>query len=79
MTFYIMFVYIIFSSGWIAEWPSFGKELLTRLTICSPCILTICFGLILIAPVTGHCILVTSVISNRALVSINSDLLSHKS
>ena len=31
-----------FSSVLVAEWPSFGKELLTRLTICSLCILTIC-------------------------------------
>ena len=39
-----MFVYIriIFSSIQVAEWPPFGKELLTRLTICSLCILTIC-------------------------------------
>ena len=36
------FIYIIFSSVWVAKWPSFGKELLTRLTICSLCILTIC-------------------------------------
>ena len=27
----------IFSSGWVAEWPSFGKKLHTRLTICSSC------------------------------------------
>ena len=33
--------YIMFSSVWIAEWPSFGKELLSRFTICSLCILTI--------------------------------------
>ena len=26
----------------VAEWPPFGKEMLTRLTICSLCILTIC-------------------------------------
>ena len=31
-----------FSSVSIAEWPSFGKELLTRLTVCPLCILTIC-------------------------------------
>ena len=31
-----------FQFGLGAEWPSFGKELLTRLTICSVCILTIC-------------------------------------
>ena len=42
-----MCVYIIFSSGWVGlvwvvEWSSFGKELLTRLTICSLCSLTIC-------------------------------------
>ena len=55
---------------WIADWPSFGKELLTRLTICSLCILTICnfviphFGFegwiwFLIASVSGLCILFT--------------------
>ena len=37
-----MCVHIIVSSNWAAEWPPFGKELLTRLTICSLCILTIC-------------------------------------
>ena len=26
---------VIFSSVWVAEWPPFGKELLTQLTICS--------------------------------------------
>ena len=31
-----------FSSVWVAEWPPFGKKLLTRLSICSPCILTVC-------------------------------------
>ena len=35
MTFHLMFVHICFSLVWVAEWPSFGKELLTRLTICS--------------------------------------------
>ena len=67
MTFHLMCVHIIFSLGWLAEWPSFGKELLTRFTICSLCTLTICsfnyfpFGFeggiwVLIAPVPGHCI-----------------------
>ena len=42
MTFHHMCVHIIFSSVWIAEWPFFGNEMLTRLTICSLCILTIC-------------------------------------
>ena len=57
-----------FSSVWVSECPSFVKELLTRLTICSLCILTICNfsylpfcfeGLIwvLIASVPGLCIL----------------------
>ena len=31
-----------FSSVSVAECPPFGKKLLTRLTICSLCILTIC-------------------------------------
>ena len=36
MTFHRMYVHIIFSSVSVAEWPSFGKELPTWLTICSP-------------------------------------------
>ena len=40
MTFHLLCVYIILS--WVAEWPLFGKELLTRLIMCSLCILTIC-------------------------------------
>ena len=31
-----------FSKVWVAEWPPFGKNLLTRLTTCSLCIPTIC-------------------------------------
>ena len=42
MTFHLMCVHISSSSVCVAEWPPFGKELLTRLTICSLCILTIC-------------------------------------
>ena len=42
MTFHLIRVHIIFSSVWVAEWPHFWKELLTRLTTCSLCILTIC-------------------------------------
>ena len=42
MTFHFMCVHIIFSSVFVAEWSPFGKYLLTRLTICSLCILTIC-------------------------------------
>ena len=33
---------LYFSTFCIAEWPPFWKELLTLLTICSLCILTIC-------------------------------------
>ena len=55
-----------------AEWPPFGKELLTRLTTCSLFNLTICnfiyFRLgfeggiwVLIVPVPGHCIRVAFV------------------
>ena len=65
-----MFVHIVISSVYVAEWPPFGKELLTRLTICLLYILTICnfsysrFGFegglcVLIASVPGHFILVT--------------------
>ena len=39
MTFHLMCVHIIFSSVLVVEWPPFGKELLTRFTICSLCIL----------------------------------------
>ena len=42
MTFHFMFVHIMFRSGWVAEWSPFGKVLLTRLSICSLCILAIC-------------------------------------
>ena len=42
MTFHLTCAHIILSSVWGAEWPPFGKRLLTRLTICSLCILTTC-------------------------------------
>ena len=41
MAFHHMFVNIISSPVYVAEWPPFGKELLYRLTICSLCSLTI--------------------------------------
>ena len=31
---------LVFSSVWVAEWPSFGKYLLTRLSKCCLCTLT---------------------------------------
>ena len=40
VTFHLTCVHIIFSS--VAKWAPFGKQLLTRLVICSLCILTIC-------------------------------------
>ena len=39
--FHFMFVHYTFSSGWVAEWPPFGKKLPVRLAICSHCILSI--------------------------------------
>ena len=39
---HLMCVHIIFSWVWVGEWPPFGEELLTRMAICSLCILTIC-------------------------------------
>ena len=42
VTFRLLWVHIIFSLNWVVGWPPFGKELFTRLTICSLCILTIC-------------------------------------
>ena len=42
VTVHVMCDHIIFSSVLVAEWPPFGKKLLTWLTICSLCILTIC-------------------------------------
>ena len=65
-----MFVLIIFSSILVAEWPPFGKELLTPSTVCSPCILTVCNfscfpfwgrNFVLFSPVPGHYIFVTFV------------------
>ena len=61
----------MFRSVKVAEWPPFWKELLTRLTVRSDCILTICnlsyfpFGfrggvwvLKYLVPVPVHCLLV---------------------
>ena len=42
MTFHLTCVHVIFTSVWVAEWPPFRKNLLTRLTICPLCILVIC-------------------------------------
>ena len=42
MTYNFMCVHITFSSVSVAEWPTFGKELLTRYTIFSLSILIMC-------------------------------------
>ena len=70
-----MYVHIIFSSVWVAEWPPFGKELLTQFTICSLCIVTICnisFSFegwiwVLTASVSGLCIHFTLSLSGGTL------------
>ena len=36
-----MFVRNAFSSVWVTEWQPFGKELSTRLAVCSFCMLPI--------------------------------------
>ena len=48
MTFHLTCVHIIFRSVWVTEWPPFGEKLLSRLTICSLCVLTIILGVILV-------------------------------
>ena len=40
---------LFLSSVWVAEWPPFGKALLTRLTIRSPRILTMVFVILVIS------------------------------
>ena len=79
-----MFVHNIFVRvGLVAEWPPFGKKLLSRFTLC---ILTISnfsysrFGSesgiwVLIAPVSGHCIRV-SCFTGEGIGSISFLLLS---
>ena len=37
-----VFVKIVLSLVKVAEWPPFGKKLLTRLTVCSLCNMSIC-------------------------------------
>ena len=70
VSFHLTCVYLIFSSVSVAELPPFGKYLLTRLTICSLFILTICYisyfpfwfegwSWVLIALVPDLCILFT--------------------
>ena len=40
--FHLMLVHCTFGSGWVAEWPPFGKKLPAWLAICSHCLLSIC-------------------------------------
>ena len=44
MTFHLMCVNIILISVWVAGWPPFAKLLLSHITTCSLCILTICIS-----------------------------------
>ena len=75
MTFYLtcMYVQIVFSSVYVAEWTPSGKALPARLNLCSLCIMSICnfsyflFSFecrirVLIAQVSGHCLLVAFII-----------------
>ena len=39
---HFMFVHYTFSSVRVAEWPTFGKQLPARLTICSHSFFSIC-------------------------------------
>ena len=41
--FHFMFVHYIFSSVWVAEWPSFGEIAGRSVSNCSHCILSICY------------------------------------
>ena len=43
--FHFMFVHYTFSSVWVAEWPPFGKYIVSRSVskICSHCNLSICY------------------------------------
>ena len=41
VTFHLMYVQIVISSIYVAEWPPFGKEL-TRLIVCSLSLMSIC-------------------------------------
>ena len=56
VTFHLTCVSISFSSVWVAEWPPFGKELLTRFTICLVPLYLAEVIWVLIAQVPGHCI-----------------------
>ena len=42
VTFHLTCVHINFTFVSVAEWLPFGKYILTRLTLCSLCVLTIC-------------------------------------
>ena len=43
VTCHLMCVHTVYGSVWVTEWPLFLKYLLTWLTICSVCILTISY------------------------------------
>ena len=41
MTFVLLFLHNTFSLVWVAEWPPLGKELSTRVAVCSHCLLSV--------------------------------------
>ena len=45
LMFHLMFVHCTFSKILVAEWSPFVKLLPVRLTICSHCLLSICFSI----------------------------------
>ena len=85
MAFHLTCVHIIFSSDWVAEWPPFGKLLLTRLTICFLCIFLVIsrFGFegwiwVLIAEVPDLCIRFTFIKEFRHRLDFELTLLWQK-
>ena len=68
-----MFVHYTFSSVWVAEGPSFGKELPIRLAMCSHSILSICnFSYLPFGSESGVWFLITPVPANCLLVTFNT-------
>ena len=58
MTFYLMLVHNTYSSVSVVVWPPFGKELSTRLAVCSHCIFSILRRSKNLS-ITEYCVLVT--------------------
>ena len=65
MIFYLMFVHYTFTSVLVAEWPPIGKELRTRLAICT---IVFCLFVFYLFPIL---VLKASAITMPELVEIN--------